>query len=86
MAAAALETNMLFKAGAEPRGAATGSMRILMIRMYQRLNTTANVLFASALHTGVWSALHALHTKYTPWFRAASYGMRHANYLHCLKF
>lgn len=27
---------MLFKAGAEPRGAATGSMRILMIRMYQR--------------------------------------------------
>lgn len=61
MAAAALETNMLFKAGAEPRGAATGSMRILMIRMYQRLNTTANVLFASALHTGVWSPARSTH-------------------------
>lgn len=56
MAAAALETNMSFKAGAEPRGAATGSMRILMIRMYQR-STHRDVFFASrtlaalALHT-----------------------------------
>lgn len=45
MEAAALDTNMLFNAITEPRGAATGSMRILIARMYQRLSP-ANVFLA----------------------------------------